>query len=146
MLNSDYKEMLLLLLKHKVDFMLIGAYALAFYGSPRATGDIDFFVECSPENSRKIFAALIEFGAPVSTIDDQYLAHHSNIFQIGVAPCRIDIITKIDGVEYSTVVKNFIQVDGIEIPVISKEDFIKNKRAAGRLKDLADIDALENGT
>ena len=126
--------------------MLIGAYALAYYGSPRSTGDIDLFVKCSSDNSKKIYAALVEFGAPVSSIDDQYLANYSNMIQIGVAPCRIDIITKIDGVEYSSVVKIYAQVDDIVIPVISKDDFIKNKRAAGRLKDLADIEALQNGT
>jgi len=146
MLNSDYREMLSLLLKYKVEFMLIGAYALAHYGSPRSTGDIDFFVECSPDNSKKIYSALAEFGAPVGSIDDKYLATYGNMFQIGVAPCRIDIITQIDGVIYTDVKKIYALVDGLEIPVISKDDFIKNKKAAGRLKDLADVEALEGGS
>ena len=86
MLNPDYKEMLLLLKKHDVDFILIGAYALAFHGVPRSTGDIDFFVKCSVENSKKIISALIEFGAPVKNIETDYLSRFGNMFQVGVAP------------------------------------------------------------
>jgi hypothetical protein len=146
MLNSDYKEMLLLLQKYDVEFMLIGAYALAYHGVPRSTGDIDFFINCTPENSQKVYRALVEFGAPVSEIDELYLAQYGNMFQIGVAPCRIDLITQIDGVLYSNANKVDVEIEGIVIPVISKSDFIKNKRAAGRHKDLADIESLESGS
>jgi predicted nucleotidyltransferase len=146
MLNPDYKEMLLLLKKYDVDFVLIGAYALAFHGIPRSTGDIDFFVKCSVENSKKIFLALIEFGAPVKDIEVNYLSRYGNMFQIGVAPCRIDLITQIDGLRYEEVKFENAMVDGVELKIISREDFIRNKKAAGRLKDLADIESLENGS
>ena len=146
MLNSDYKEMLLLLKKYDVDFLLIGAYALAFHGVPRSTGDIDFFVKCSVANSHKIFLALTEFGAPVKDIETDYLSRYGNMFQVGVAPCRIDIITQIDGLLYEDVKFENATVDGVEIKIISRDDFIRNKKAAGRLKDLADIESLENGS
>ena len=145
MLNSDYRDMLSLLVKHDVEFMLIGAYALAVHGVPRSTGEIDFFVECSVANARKIHAALVEFGAPISSSDAEYLSRYGNMYQVGVAPCRIDVITQIDGVTYEEVRTQLVTVDGIEMKVISKEDFIKYKRAAGRMKDLADIEALESG-
>lgn len=100
MLNSDYRDMLSLLVKYDVEFMLIGAYALAVYGVPRSIGDIDFFVQCSVENARKIYAALVEFGAPIAAGDAEYLSHYGNMYQLGVAPCRIDLTTQIDGLVY----------------------------------------------
>jgi len=142
-LNSDYSDMLSLLLQHQVEFMLIGAYALAIYGIPRSTGDIGLFIKCSPENARKVHAALIEFGAPVDPMNPSYLAHYGNMLQIGVAPCRIDLITHIDGVIFSEAKSEMALWDGLEIPVISQEYFKKNKRASARPKDLADILALE---
>ena len=146
MLNPDYKEMLLLLKKYDVDFLLIGAYALAFHGVPRSTGDIDFFVKCSIANSKNIFSALTEFGAPVKDIESEYLSRYGNMFQIGVAPCRIDLITQIDGLLYEDVKFENAMVDGVEIKIICRDDFIRNKKASGRLKDLADIESLENGS
>lgn len=146
MLNADYKEMLLLLTKHDVDWMLVGAYALAFHGVPRSTGDIDVLVKCSPDNARKIHSALIEFGAPVKAVEPEFLAVYGNMLQIGVAPCRIDVITHIDGLRYEDISVVTAEIDGCRMKIISRADFIKNKRAAGRNKDLADIDSLEGGS
>ena len=98
MLNPDYKEMLSILLKGKVDFFLVGAYALAAHGFPRATGDIDIFVRCSTENAVKVFKALADFGAPLNNITPQDYEKSCTVFRIGVPPRRIDIINYIDGV------------------------------------------------
>ena len=144
MLNSDYKEMLLILIKNKVDFMIVGAYALAYFGFPRSTGDIDIFVDATVENSQKIHKSLIEFGAPVSGLDLKYFSNKGNFFQIGVAPCRIDILNDIDGLDFSKTNYDIAIIDDIELKIISKNDFIINKKASGRHKDLADVDCLEN--
>ena len=119
---------------------------MAFHGVPRSTGDIDFFVKCSVLNSRKIFTALIEFGALVKDVEPEYLSKFGNMFQVGVAPCRIDLITQIDGLLYEDAHFEVAVVDDVEIKIISRDDFIRNKKAAGRLKDLADVESLENGS
>ena len=143
MLNQDYKEMLLILIKNNVDFMVIGAYALAHYGFPRSTGDIDIFVNPNIRNSILVHRSLVEFGAPVSNIPEHYFAHPGNYFQIGVAPCRIDILNEIDGIVFSDTKKSLAKIDGIEFSVIDKGDFIKNKLASGRPKDIADVSYLK---
>lgn len=100
MLNEDYREMLENLLNEGVAFILVGAYALAAHGFPRATGDMDIWVKPDEENSKKTYKALDKFGAPVSEISEDEFSQPGLIFQIGVVPRRIDIITKISGVEF----------------------------------------------
>ena len=100
MLNDDYREMLSILAEEKVKFMVIGAFALSTYGYPRATGDIDIWVEESEENSGKIFKSMIRFGAPMDKITRDDFKSEGMIFQIGIAPRRIDITTVIDGVRF----------------------------------------------
>jgi len=100
MLNKDYKEMLQILLDNKVRFLVVGAYAMGAYGYPRATGDIDIWVEASSENSEKIHQSLSEFGSPLSEVTKTTFCEQGIVFQIGVAPRRSDIITKIDGVDF----------------------------------------------
>ena len=140
MLNKDYKEMLQILLNNKVRFLVVGAYAMGAYGYPRATGDIDIWVEASPENSEKIHQSLSEFGAPLSEVTKTTFCEEGIVFQIGVAPRRIDIITKIDGVDFNKAYsdKQKIEIEGIKIPFLSKEDLIKNKESTGREKDQLD--------
>ena len=144
MLNSDYKEMLQNLLDHKVEFLIVGAYAMAMYGYPRATGDIDIWIMVSPENSKKIFNALKVFGAPLAEVNEDTFTQKGIVFQIGVAPRRIDIITEIDGVDYKTAMANkeILNFSGLDLPVISKKDLILNKRSTGRDKDRLDADTL----
>jgi len=146
MLNQDYKEMLSILLENKVDFLLVGAYAMAAHGFPRATADIDIFVRPSFDNAKKIFNALANFGAPLDgvTIDD--FKKLGTIFQIGVIPRRIDIITDIDGVSFEEAFKDrtIVDMEGLKVPVISKQILIVNKKATGRDKDLLDARRLEN--
>jgi predicted nucleotidyltransferase len=146
MLNKDYKEMLQCLLEENVRFLLVGAYAVAVHGFPRATKDIDFFVWATPENAANLMRALTKFGAPLHDISEADLASEGIIFQIGNSPRRIDIITNISGVKFEKAYANkaTISIEGLEVPVISLEDLIANKRASARTQDLADVEKLES--
>lgn len=145
MLNDDYKEMLSILAEENVKFMVIGAFALSTYGYPRATGDIDIWVEASEENSEKILRTMIRFGAPTDKITREDFISEGIIFQIGIAPRRIDITTVIDGVKFIDAYpkRKIIKISDIEVPIISLEDLITNKEATGRDKDLLDVKMLK---
>lgn len=145
MLNEDYKEMLQLLSEEQVDFIIVGAYALGAHGYPRATGDIDIWVKPNNTNSRKLYKALARFGAPLEQIEIDDFSMEGIIFQIGVIPRRIDIITKIDGVTYQEADEDKItvEVEGLMLPVISLDKLIKNKMATGREKDELDIKTIK---
>lgn len=144
MLNEDYKEMLQLLSEEQVDFMIVGAYALAVHGHPRATGDIDIWVKPNDSNAKKIYRVLTRFGVPLDQITNDDFAVEGVIFQIGVIPRRIDIITKIDGVAYEEADEDkiIVEVEDLKIPVISLNKLIKNKMSTGREKDALDIKLL----
>ena len=144
MLNKDYKEMLQILLDNKVRFLVVGAYAMGVYGYPRATGDFDIWVEVSVENSEKIHRTLSQFGAPLSDITKTTFCEEGIIFQIGVAPRRIDIITKIDGLDFKNAYPNKqeVEIEDIKIPFLSKEDLIKNKESTDRERDKLDAKYL----
>jgi predicted nucleotidyltransferase len=146
MLNKDYKEMLQRLLEENVRFLLVGAYAVAVHGFPRATKDIDFFVWATPENAANLMRALAKFGAPLHDISEADFSSEGVVFQIGNSPRRIDIITNISGVKFEQAYANktTISIEGIEVPVISLEDLIANKRASARTQDLADVEKLES--
>ncbi len=146
MLNEDYRDMLHVLSEEQVRFILVGAYALAAHGYPRATMDIDIWVMPSPENADAVLRALSRFGAPLHNLTKEDLLKDGTIFQIGVAPRRIDIITSASGLQFETTYQNSISVniEGIEVRIPSIEDLILNKRAIGRTKDLADAEALES--
>jgi predicted nucleotidyltransferase len=146
MLNNDYKEMLQCLSEENVKFLLVGAYALAVHGFPRATKDIDFFVWATPENAASLIRALARFGAPMEGISEADFSSEGAIFQIGNSPRRIDIITTIDGIKFDHAYANrkLFSIEGLQIPVISLEDLIANKRASGRKQDLADVEKLES--
>jgi predicted nucleotidyltransferase len=147
MLNTDYREMLQLLLEEQVKFIIVGAYALGAHGYPRATGDIDIWVEPSPDNAKKVIRTLIKFKSPLFNVSEKDFETEGTIFQIGVAPRRIDLITKIDGVDFQTAYsrKNVIDVDGLPIPVLAVEDLITNKESTGREKDALDAKILRKG-
>lgn len=146
MLNEDYRDMLHVLSEEKVRFILVGAYALAAHGYPRATMDIDIWVMPSPENADAVLRALSRFGAPLHHLTKEDLLKDGTIFQIGVAPRRIDIITAASGLQFEATYQNSISVnlEGIEVRIPSIDDLILNKRALGRIKDLADAEALES--
>ena len=140
MLNEDYKEILQILLKNKVKFLVVGAYAMGAYGYPRATGDFDIWVEASAPNSKKVYKSFVKFGAPLSGIEEDTFAEKGIVFQVGVAPRRIDILTHIDGVNFRQAykTKKNIKIGKLTIPFISKENLIKNKQSTGREKDSLD--------
>lgn len=144
MLNSDYRDILQILLRNKVEFLVIGAYALATYGYPRATGDLDIWVKCSLENSKKIYHSLREFGSPLFALDEKSFSEKNIIFQIGIVPRRIDLLTSIDGVDFSKAYlqKKEFPLDNMIVPVISLKDLIRNKESTGREKDQLDAKIL----
>jgi hypothetical protein len=146
MLNEDYKDMLQLLSEEKVEFLLIGAYAIAAYGYVRATMDIDIWIMPSPQNADAVIRALHRFGAPLHNLTKNDLQKDGTIFQIGVIPRRIDIITAASGLQFEETYQNSLSVnlDGIEVRIPSIKDLIRNKKATGRTKDLADAEALES--
>jgi hypothetical protein len=144
-LNSDYKDMSQVLLDQGVKFLLVGAYAMGVHGYPRATGDIDIWVEPSPENSARAYRSMAAFGAPLHEIDEATFVTPGVVFQIGVAPRRIDIITAISGVGFDEAYqqRRIVEIEGLGVPTLSLGDLIRNKRATGRDKDRLDADRLE---
>jgi hypothetical protein len=144
--NPDFSDMLSALSAEDVEFLLVGAYAMAVHGVPRATGDIDVWVRPSPDNAARVLRALARFGAPIATLTVTDLAKPGTVFQIGVAPDRIDVLTAIDGVDFEQAWARRATTDlaGLSIPVIARDDLIRNKRATGRPRDLADADRLAN--
>ena len=125
--------------------MLVGAYAVAVYGLPRATGDIDLWIECTDDNACRVWRALMKFGAPLSNLTKEDLKKSGTVIQLGVTPRRIDILTEITGVEFAEARANLviITLEGLEIPVIGRSELIQNKRAVGRPQDQADVARLE---
>jgi len=146
MLNEDYRDMLHALSDEKVRFLLVGAYALAAHGYPRATMDIDIWVMPSPQNAEAVLKALGRFGAPLLNLAKEDLQKEGTVFQIGVAPRRIDIITAASGLQFEEAYTRSLSVtiEGIEVRILSIDDIIRNKRASGRTKDLADAETLES--
>lgn len=145
MLNSDFRDILSAFCEENVEFMLVGAYAVAAHGLPRATGDIDLWIKCSEENATRVLAALGQFGAPLSNLSMKDFLTGGTVVQLGVAPRRIDVLTEITGVSYAEAEaeRQFITIEGITIPVIGISHLIKNKRAVGRPQDQADAARLE---
>jgi hypothetical protein len=127
------------------EYLVVGAHALAAYGPPRATGDFDIWVRPTEENAELVWAALEKFGAPRRRLKKTDLHTPDNVYQIGVAPNRIDILTSITGVEFDEAWRNRkqMQINGISVSVIGRDQLLKNKRATGRAKDLADVAWLE---
>jgi hypothetical protein len=146
MLNEDYKEMLKTLVDERVNFLLVGAYAMAAHGYPRATMDIDIWIMPEPDNADAVLRAMRRFGAPLHNLTSADLVQKDTVFQIGVAPRRIDIITSASGLQFAEAYSHAlrVEIEGIPIHVLSVADLIRNKRATGRTKDLADAEALEN--
>lgn len=144
-MNRDFAEMLSALSETGAEFLVVGAYAMAAHGSPRATGDLDIWVRPTVENAQRVWAALESFGAPLSQLTQIDLQQAGNVFQIGVAPYRIDVLTRITGVEFEDAWRSHVQIEleGHLIPVIGKAELIRNKRMLGRLKDLGDVETLE---
>jgi len=142
-LPDDFREFIECLNKHSVRYLLVGGWAVGIYGTPRATKDIDFLIGCDDENIGRLQAALLEFGAP--TVEGGVFKEPGNVFRIGSSPVQIDIINQASGIEFADCYprRTLVTADGVEISVIAKADLVRNKRAAGRLRDLADAEAIE---
>lgn len=147
LLNPDYRDILFIFAEEEVEYLLVGAYALAAHGHPRATGDIDLWVHPENDNAGRVMKALARFGAPLSQVDEHDFSDPDVVFQIGIAPRRIDLLTSISGVldfERAWIDRVVIEIEGIPVPVLSRRHMIVNKRATGRPQDLADLAWLES--
>lgn len=145
MLNPDFRDMLSAFIAEEAEFLVVGAYALAVHGAPRATGDLDCWVRRSRANATRVLRALQLFGAPTEALSISDLQQADLVFQIGVEPNRIDILTSIDGVEFDPAWRERLiaHIDGLAVPILSRAHLLANKRAAGRPQDLADVSVLE---
>ena len=143
-MNRDFAEMLSALCEAGAEFLIVGAHALAAHGISRATGDLDIWISPTPDNAARVLAALKSFGAPLADLTFDDLTKSNLVFQIGVVPCRIDILTGISGVEFTDAWERriFVNVEGIQVPILGLAEFKTNKRASGRAKDLLDIELL----
>jgi hypothetical protein len=145
-INQDFSDLFAALNAQGAEFLVVGAHALAAHGHVRATKDIDVWVRADSANAPKVFAALVVFGAPMDSLTEEDFSSPGLVFQIGVPPLRIDILTEVDGLSFEDAWKNRVPTHFGEQPcsVISREDLIINKRASGRTQDLADIEKLES--
>ena len=144
-LPPDFKELLQLLNLKKIEYLVVGGYAVALYGYPRATGDIDIWIALSKNNAQKVVEALKEFGFDVPELKEKLFLEKEKNIRMGNPPLRIEILTSIDGVEFSECYKNrnIVKIDDIPVNFISLPDLKKNKKASGRYQDLADLENLE---
>ena len=144
-LNEDFRDLLVLLADAGVEFVIVGAYALAFHGAPRASGDIDLFVRPSAVNAGRV-DVLVHFGAPLQSagVTPADFVQPGAVYQIGLPPRRIDVLTEISGVTFDEAwaSRTAAEVEGRTVSFIGREALIKNKEAAGRLKDIADVARL----
>ena len=148
-MNEDFRDILGELLTARARFLVVGAHAVAVHGVPRATGDLDIWVDPVRDNVPRVWSALIRFGAPVEAlgVTTRDLAEPGMIIQLGLPPRRIDIMTSVTGLAFETAWTTRIThlVNDLEVPFIGRASLLENKRATGRPKDFADIDALERG-
>lgn len=143
--QQDFKDLLELFNERKVEYIIVGGYALAYHGVPRYTGDIDIFVKPVEGNAKLILAALNDFGFGSSGLKEADFETPDNIIQLGVPPVRIDIITSISGVTWDEALSGRLQgkYGDITVYYLGRDQFILNKRAMGRKKDHADLEALD---
>ncbi len=144
MLNRDFKEFVESLNKHKVRFLIVGGYSLAYHGHPRYTKDLDIWVLTSAENASRIVLALNDFGFDSLGIGVEDFLEPGYVIQLGQPPARIDLLTSLTGLQFEECWsrRQLLRLNGLELPIISLEDLVANKRALGRNQDLADLEQL----
>ena len=144
MLAKDFKEFVELLIKHKVEYIIVGGYAVGFHGYPRYTGDLDIWLNPSKNNAEKTLNAVKEFGFSSYGLKIEDFTKRGNVIQLGYPPLRIDLLLQIDGVMFKDCYKKIkkITIDKLTMNIISYDDLIKNKSSSGRHKDLDDIENL----
>ncbi|MCY2924901.1 MAG: nucleotidyltransferase [Planctomycetota bacterium] len=143
-LPNDFKEFLRLLNDRSVEYLLIGGYAVGYYGYPRATGDMDVWVAAGRENVERIVSSLREFGFTDPQLTLELFANPNQVIRMGVPPLRIEVVTDISGVQFAPCYRRRASgnIDGMDVSIISLPDLLANKRAAGRLKDRDDLENL----
>jgi hypothetical protein len=143
-MNQDFLDLLQAFVAANVRFLIVGAYALAVHGRPRATGDLDVWIDATPENAARVMGALAAFGAPLTEVREADFGKPGIVYQIGVPPGRIDILTELTGLTFSDVWPDRVRrpFGELEVDFIDKASFVRNKQATGRLKDLSDIEGL----
>lgn len=143
-IQPDFRDLLASLNAKHVEFLVVGGYALAFHGAPRFTGDIDIFIRSTPENATRVLAALTAFGFRFPNLNEQDFLAPDKVIQLGVPPVRIDLMTSISGVSWEDADASKVSGHYGDVPVfyIGLKAYIVNKKASGRQKDLADIEAL----
>lgn len=143
-LPPDFKDLLRLLNSEQVEYLLLGGYAVGYYGHPRATGDMDIWVACNRLNATRLVAALRKFGFSQAGVSPEMFLEERKIFRMGMPPLRIELLTSASGVDFSDCFgrRTVDVIDGVEVSLIGREDLKTNKRAAGRTKDLADLENL----
>lgn len=144
-IQQDFRELLRLLEKYKVEYMIVGGYAVAFYGYPRFTKDIDIFFDINNESIERLIKALVEFGFPEKDLNKDLFLSKGNVITFGVAPVRVDFLNEIDGVEFSSAKQRRIRgkYGDTDVYFIGKEDLITNKLSTERLQDKADAEELK---
>jgi hypothetical protein len=143
-LHPDFKDFLKLLNSYNVRYLLVGGYAVGYHGYPRATGDMVIWIEMSETNSKKVASAFRDFGMPEEAISENLFLETNKVIRMGVPPVRLEVITSASGVDFDECYskRETVEINGIMINFISLEDLKKNKSAAGRHKDLEDIEHL----
>lgn len=143
-MNPDFVDLLRAFAAADVRFLIVGAYALAHHGRPRATGDLDVWIEATPANAARVIRALTAFGAPLHEVTEQDFARPGVVFQIGLPPGRIDIVTELTGLSFAEAWpdRDAGRFGDLAVDFIGREAFLHNKRATGRAKDLGDIEGL----
>ena len=143
-LPEDFKDFLKLLNSHKVEYLLIGGYAVGYHGYPRATADMDIWIGISKKNAQKLVFVLKEFGFDLPEIKEELFLQENKVLRMGNAPIRIELLTTISGVDFKTCYKDRVEdiIDGINIKIINLKNLKENKKASGRHKDLDDLDKL----
>ena len=145
-LAPDFDEFCALLSAHDVEYVIVGAHALAFHGAPRFTGDLDILVRPSEENGRRLLAAIADFGFPTAPVTPADVVIGKKVIEMGLPPVQIQVMSAIDGVSWDDVwaTRETGTLGAHTVAFIGRECFLRNKRAAGRPKDLADIEALRD--
>jgi predicted nucleotidyltransferase len=145
MFSQDFREFVELLIKHKVDYLIVGGYAVGIHGYPRYTGDLDIWLHNTPENADKILKVVNEFGFSTYGLTAADFTKPENIIQLGYPPLRIDLLTQIDGVGFDECFPNRkeVVIENLTVNFISYHDLLKNKKASGRNRDKDDIENLQ---
>ena len=145
-MNPDFRDLLLEFNAEGVEYLVVGAHALAVYGYVRATKDLDLWVRPETGNAEKVISALASYGAPLNDLTRDDLIAEDTVFQIGMPPLRVDLLTQIDGVDFEQAWREKYQTPfaGVPVFVISRHHLIINKKTTGRIQDLADVERLES--